>query len=115
MSVLRAKLVARSGRDEYTILRKYPGKALVAFTAGFARRLGQGIEPAPTVDEPAHTQGAKPKGTVQRIFAKKSVWVVQPDKNKVVSLPENLRPNRLRFILKRVLREMERVRGKFAK
>jgi hypothetical protein len=116
MSVLRAKLIARSRRDEYAILRKYPGEALVAFTAGFARRLGQGIEPAPAIDEPAHAHvcGAKPKRTVQRVFAKKSVWVVRPDVNKVVSIPENIRPNRVRFMSRRLMRGMERFWQRFA-
>jgi hypothetical protein len=44
-----------TGRDEYSVLRNYPGYALVAFTARLARQLGQGVEPNPLPDEPAHT------------------------------------------------------------
>jgi hypothetical protein len=55
MSVLRARIVMATGRDEYSVLRNYPGYALVAFTARLARQLGQGVEPNPLPDEPAHT------------------------------------------------------------
>jgi hypothetical protein len=114
MSVLQARIVMATGRDEYSVLRNYPGYALVAFTAGLARRLGQGIEPNPTLDEPAHTYvfGNKPKKSVREVFAKNSIWVVTPNKNNVVDIPQNSRPNRIRFFLKRILRDSARLRAK---
>ena len=75
MSVLRARIVMATGRDEYSVLRNYPGYALVAFTARLARQLGQGVEPNPLPDEPAHTYvfGDKKKKSVKEAFAKNAV------------------------------------------
>jgi hypothetical protein len=63
MSVLQAKIVAATGRDEYSVLRQYPGEAMVAFTARLARRLGQAVTLAQLPQEPAHSYvfGEKPK------------------------------------------------------
>lgn len=115
MSVDRAKVLAAIGRDEYSILRNFPGEALAAFTARLARRLNQGVEPNPLLENPAHTYifGDKPKGTV-RAFAKNSVWVVEPDKNKQVHIPEQSDPNRLVLLEKRILRAVRRLRAKFS-
>jgi hypothetical protein len=116
MSVLRARIVVVTGRDEYSILRNYPGEALAAFTAGLARQLHQGVKPEPVLGEPAHTyvSGDKRKKTVRATFAKKSIWVVEPAKNKVVEIPENARPNRFRFVWKRILRGAKRLRARFS-
>jgi len=112
MSVLQARVVAATNRDEYSVLRNHPGYALVAFTARLARQLGQGVEPNPLPDEPAHTYvfGDKKKKAVKEAFAKNAVWVAKPDANNRVEVPENSRPNRGRFLLKRILRDATRLR-----
>lgn len=105
MSVLSAKLVSRSGRDEFSVLRPFPAEALAAFTAGFARRQQQGIELAPVESEPAHAHvfGSKEK-RVRNEFAKRSIWAVEPDSNKQVVLPPERPFRRPRSLARRVLR-----------
>lgn len=112
MSVLRASLVARSRRDEFSILRQYPGEALAAFTAGIARRLHQGVEPDPLPDESAHAYifGPKPKH-IKRALATKSIWVVEPDRNKAIRISESDRSSRIRFLIKRCFRGAQRMRA----
>ncbi len=105
MSVLSARLVSRSGRDEFSVLRPFPAEALVAFTARFARRQQQGIELAPLESESAHAHvfGSKEK-RVRNEFAKRSIWAVEPDGNKQVVLPPERPLRKPRSLARRVLR-----------
>lgn len=105
MSVLSARLVSRSGRDEFSVLRPFPAEALAAFTAGFARSQQQGIELAPLENEPAHAHvfGSKEK-RVRNEFAKRSIWAVEPDSKRLVVLPPERPLRRPRSLARRVLR-----------
>lgn len=105
MSVLSARLVGRSGRDEFSVLRSFPNEALAAFTARFARSQRQGIELAPVENEPAHAHvfGSKEK-SVRSQFAKHSIWAVEPNENSQVILPPERPFRRARSFARRFLR-----------
>lgn len=105
MSVLIGRIVSHSSRDEFSVLRSFPAEALSAFTARFARSQGQGVESAPVAEEPAHAYvfGSKRK-KIQAEFAKRAIWVVEPDAHKRVVLQPDRPFRRLRCILRRLLR-----------
>ena len=79
MSVLRAEIVQRTGRNAEDTLAGHTDYALSAFTAGLARHYKQVVAPEPQDDEPAHAVvfGKKTK-SVRKALAKGSEWVIPP-------------------------------------
>jgi hypothetical protein len=81
MSVALADTAAADGRDPDDVLRRAgtPDWFLVALTAGDARAECQGVERAPTDQEPAHGNvvGRKTKGR-KRALARAARWVIEP-------------------------------------
>lgn len=76
MSVALSNIALSTG----PVMAGYEGFVLAAFTAGFARALGQGVAPDPLPDDPAHgvVFGKKTHSTKLR-FAKECLWVIEPN------------------------------------
>lgn len=79
MSVYLGPEVRASGRSPEQVLKAFPGYALAVFSAGLARKHGQGVRRDPLPEEPAHALvvGRKTKA-VQKAFARESRWLVRP-------------------------------------
>ena len=80
MSAIWEKLHRELGLTECDALREHVGFALACFTAGLARELGQGIQPDPLPETPAHVLvfGSKPKKSFSRKLAAAARWVESP-------------------------------------
>ena len=71
-----------------SVLKDHEDFGVVAFTAGFARGLGQIVVRAPEEDQPAHAKvvGRKTHG-VRRAFARAAHWVHRPPGYDELTLP----------------------------
>lgn len=79
MSVTLGDQVLAEGRSPESTLAESPDSLLAAITAGVARENLQIVFREPLDEEPAHAEvfGDKSK-SVQRKFAKASIWIVPP-------------------------------------
>jgi hypothetical protein len=79
MSVHLLAVLQQHGVPAAALLDGHRGFALVAITAGLARRVGQGIRRVPLDGDPAHAEVFGDKtSAVRRALAKQSSWIVPP-------------------------------------
>jgi len=79
LSVLLATVVAKTHRTADDVITHYAGYFLASITAGTAREYGQGIDPTPTPDEPAHASVfGKKTASIKRNLATRAKWVIAP-------------------------------------